>query len=141
MSKIFDAPTEVFEEQIDKLFSHKSTSNIDTLMNVLSLLVYQNTNNGDITDLYNTLTLNDFVKVITLFEGRTVKFPAKKDIKEWLILALCYYYREVEGMEWDEIHKILPFKISSISYGIKIRNLDRYIEQKMRELFMEENDE
>ena len=34
-------------------------------------------------------------------------------------------------MEWEDIKKEFPFEISSISYGIQIKNLNTWIKDKM----------
>lgn len=135
MAKQFKAPNDVFEAQIDDLFSRHSKGEMELIFQVLSLIIFQSTNNDNLSNLYHSVDLENFVKVLSVFDGLEVKFPSKKKLKDWLLFALCYYYRDIEQMSWDEIKKILPFDISSISYGIKIRNLNKFVLEQMNDLF------
>lgn len=134
----FKTPTEVFEKQLDELFSRKSDSEIDTIFRIVSLVINNDySNNTDLRDLYRVIDLESFVKVVSIFENRSVKFPSKNSVKESLMLALCYYYKEIEGWSWEQIKNSLPFDISSISYGIRIKSLDRFLINKINELVEE----
>jgi hypothetical protein len=137
MPKLFNNPSDVFEQQLDDLFVRKPESETDMLFKVLSLILYKNIHNRDIQDLYNSLDLESFSRVVTLFDGRTVKFPTREELKDALTLALCYYYKEIEGMDWDQIKATLPFEVSSFSYGTKIKSLDRYVYNQIGKIFKE----
>lgn len=126
---------DVFEEKLDRLFRRQNKSEIEIILECVSLIIYSTINNTDIVELYRLLDLADFVKVISLFDGRTVKFPTKTELRSSLLLAVLYYYREILNMDWDEIKEEFPFEISSISYGIQIKNLNNFIKQKMYEMF------
>jgi len=131
--------SDVFEEKIKQIFSKKKTKEIDLILQALSIVIYSTQNNTDIIEMYNLLDLNDFIKLITLFDGRVIKFPTKKQLRNSLMLAILYYYREIEGKSWDEIQKEFPFDISSISYGIQIKNLNNFIKQKIYEILKDVN--
>jgi hypothetical protein len=49
-------------------------------------------------------------------------------------LALCFYYREVEGLDWDEIHDKIPFQFSSISMSYKLKSLNAALKAELREI-------
>ena len=134
-NKIFSNPSDVFESQLNDIFSRNKKDEIDILFRVLSLILHNNSHNKDIIDLYKVLDLNSFSKVINVMDNKLVKFPSKEEFKDSLLFALCYYYREIENLSWDEIKKILPFDFSSFSYGIRIRNLNHYIVDQMTDLF------
>ena len=126
--------TNVFEEQVNRIFTKHKSDEVELILKALSLILYSTQNNTDIVELYRTIGLDAFIKIINLFDGRTVKFPPKKVIKNYLILALSYYYKEVEGKDWETIKQEFPFDITSISYGIQIKNLNNFIKQKMYEI-------
>ena len=137
-NKLFSTASDVFEEQLNELFLRKDDKDLNIVLQALSLILYQNSNNTDLVELYHLLDLEGFVKVITLYEDRTVEFPSKDEIKESIILSLCFYYREIENKSWNEIRDTLLFEISSHSYASKIKNLNKFIKKKMKEIFMED---
>ncbi len=127
-------PNDIFEDKIRNLFKKEKTTDMDLILEVLSLIIYNTQNNTDIIELYKLLNLDSFVKIITLFDGRIVKFPTKKFLRNSLLLSILYYYREIKNKSWEEIKQEFPFDISSISYGIQIKNLNNFIRQKMYEI-------
>ena len=140
-NSLFDNPETVFEEQINELFSEAADDDSNVILEALTIILYQNQKNTDLVELYKLIGIDGFVKVISLFEDRTVKFPSSGEVKESLILALCYYYREIKGLSWPEIRAKLPFEISPHSYGIRIKSLNRFVRKKLEQLFGEENGE
>lgn len=109
---------------------------MDILLKIVSLIITQNASgNDDLCRLYRVLKLEDFIKVVSIFDGRTVKFFSKDEIDEALVLALCYYYKEIEGKSWDQIRELIPFEISSISFGVKIKNLNSFLRAQIDGLF------
>lgn len=137
--KLFKNPKEVFEEQLNDLFLTRKEDDTDTIVRAFSIiLTMNNTKNRDMVDLYNLVGMDEFVSIISLFEKRTVVFPSKNEIKESILLALIFYYREVKGLSWVEIKEIVPFDFSSISYSSKLKGLNKYLVEKLREIFSKE---
>jgi len=136
--RVFKNPTEVFEEQLNDIFVKSKNENNNTVLQILSLLTYENTKNRDLTDLYNLVGVDEFVSIISLFEGRTITFPTKEEVKENLLLALVYYYREIENMSWPEIKEKIPFEFSTISYSMKIKSLNEKLKKRMNEMLQGE---
>lgn len=128
-------PEDVFEYKIDEILEDMEETEIDIVLKIFSLIFYSTQNNTDILELYRLLDLDSFVKVVSLFDGRTVKFPPREILKNHLLLSLLYYYREVEGKDWEKIKEEFPFAINSISFGIQIKNLNNFIKQKLSEIF------
>lgn len=133
----FDQPIDVFEDQLKSLFKDAGTQEVPTIIKAISLLLRMPESNEDMYDLYSLMGLENFVRVLTLFEGKKVIFPPKEEVKDMIVTALLYYYREIEHMEWKEIKKIVPFEFSSISYAIKIRNLNQFMESQLKEILSE----
>lgn len=125
---------DVFEYKIDEILEGMKETEIDIILKIFSLIFYNSQNNTDILELYKLLDLENFVKVISLYDGRTVKFPERETMKNNLLLSLLYYYREIENKSWDKIKDEFPFEISPISYGIQIKNLNNFIKQKLFEI-------
>ena len=40
----------------------------------------------------------------------------------------------MKGLSWDEIKEMVPFDFSSISYSFKIKNLNKFILEKLRDV-------
>lgn len=134
-SETFSTPVNLFEERLNELFKKKTTvRESDQVLLLVSMILLDNPNNTDLVDTYNLLGLEDFVKLVHLFDGRTVRFPTSGEIQEMIVLAFCYYYREVRGLDWDEIRAILPWDISSVSYGSRVKKLSAFIRGKITEI-------
>jgi hypothetical protein len=87
--------------------------------------------NRDLVTLYKLLPLEQFIRVVTAFNGRNVNFGTRSDLQESLMLATLYYYREIEGKSWDEVRKLVSEEINTIGYGAKIKNLTRMMKSKL----------
>lgn len=105
------------------------------ILSIFTLILNKNSHgNQDILNLYKILDdTNLFLKVISRFEGRTVKFPTVKEIEDSLTTALVYYYRE-QGMSWSEIKTILPVDFSPEGYSMKIKSLNSWILKSIKEI-------
>lgn len=139
--KLFSKPTEVFEEQLNDIFLRSTEDTNNLVLQALSILLHLPDSNRDLVDLYSLLGLEGFVSVMTLFENRTITFPSKDEVKELILTALLYYYREIENLSWGEIKEKIPFEFSSISYGIKIKKMNSFVSKKLYDLFVEEENE
>jgi len=136
--KLFSNPKEVFEEQINDLFLTSDNSEVNHVIRALSLILYAEDNlknKNDFLELYSLLGLEGFVSVISLFEKRTITFPSMEEIKEDIILSVIFYYKEIKNYSWNEIKKIVPFEFSSISYAFKLKKLNSFIQDQIREIF------
>lgn len=132
-TKLFSETKTVWESQLDELFSKKADTEIELIFEIVSLIMNSGSSDN-IQNLYSLLDLENFIRVITLFDGKTIKFPSKQSLKETFIWALCYYYKEIKQMSWREIEKLIPYEISTISYGIRIKQLNKHIEKEIHEI-------
>lgn len=139
---MFKNPTEVWEDQMNDLFVTKKIKDTNRVIEALSIILAMNhgNKNDGLVDLYNIKGLDTFLDVVSIFERKTITFPSKEEIKESVMLALVFYLREVQGMPWEEIKAMVPFEFSSISYSFKIRNLNRFVAEKLMEVFQEERE-
>lgn len=124
----------IWEKRIKEAFKRKKINNEDELWDIVHLILYENSHDRLLVDLYHTLDKENFIKVISLLDGRTFKSPSKKQMEETLLLAVFYYEKEVEGKTWEQIQSEYDFEIPTIKYGIRIKNLDNWIKQRMQEI-------
>ena len=135
MSSMFDQPKSAFEEQLNELFSEKKDDDKSLMLKAISIILFKDPKNKDLASLYQILGLENFARVINYFNGRTVTFFTRADFDDALITALCYQYKEIEGKSWDEIKDLVPFEISSISTGVKIKELSKTMRTALQDIF------
>jgi len=130
----------IWEKRIQSAFKNKHKlkghENIeDSLWNIVNLILYQNATGTLLNEIYDLFENKDnFVKLITLLDGRIFKSPTKKELEETMLLSILYYEKEIEKKTWKEIEKSYSFKIPTVKYGIRIRNLDNWIKQRTYEI-------
>lgn len=134
---LFKGSHDIFDEHLRDMFIKPKDTEMDLILKTVSLLIYKNCNNIDIIELYRLVGLETFTKIIMLFDGRSVKFPSKKEISDNLIYSLVYYYKEIQGLSWEKIKEKFPFEISGISCGIQIKQLDNFMRQNIESIYKE----
>ena len=139
--KIFNRTTNVFEEQLNDLFTDHSPNTSDKIARILSLLIYDRNMSDNLVQLYDLVGIDTFLLVCSLFEKKKVEFPSREELRDLIITATIYYYKEMEHKEWSEIKDILPFEFSPISYSFKIRNFSEFMNNKLRDILSGEEDE
>jgi hypothetical protein len=139
---MFKSESSVFEKQMREAF--KPVEEQNSLFSAVALVFYHNTKMSEIYDVYKLLGMEYFVKLVHLLDGRTVHLPTSAELQESILLALCFYYREVEGLDWDEIHDKIPFQFSSISMSYKLKSLNASLRSELKNIlrgdFGEEKD-
>jgi len=136
MDGLFDTPNNLWEHQLREILTQPEVKK-DPLFQILTA-VFQNTAHiTDVADIYRLLDLENFSRLVHLLDGRTVKFPTSTELKDSIILTLCYYYRKVEKLEWKDIHRLLPFDFPSIAVSRKISSLDEMIQEKINPFMTE----
>lgn len=132
----------VWEYRIKETFANKSKdSKVENqLWEIINLILYENSKDRILIDLYNVLDRETFVKVISLIDGRTFQPPSKKELEESILLAILYYEKEIKNKTWPQIQEEFDFEIPTIKYGIRIRNFDSWIKQKIHEIIRQKGD-
>jgi hypothetical protein len=133
---LFNTPNNLWEHQLREIFSQPEVRH-DPLFQILTVVFQSTANISDVSDVYRLLGLENFTRLLHLLDGRTIKFPTSTELKDAIILTLCYYYRKVEGFDWAKIHEILPFDFPSIAVSRKISNLDEEIRNKINPFLTE----
>ena len=135
---MYSNPKNIMQQHLkEQLGSDKDTSHIIEELIKLSLL--KNANKNEVllvfAEIYKLLGVENFTTLIGLIEGRTLTFPSSEEFKELLITVLCYYYKEVENKEWDEIKSIIGDPdLNSIKHGIRASALGNFLDQLTRGL-------
>ncbi len=132
---IIDNPNTILHEDINDMFKTKKENDFDILFSTLNLILMKNERNTDMIDLFNTLEMSSFIKVLHLFDGRTVQFTEANKFTDALILAIVYYLREVENIrDWDKVQEYFgSYKLDRLSIALKIHNLNEFTKQKIQE--------
>lgn len=85
------------------------------------------------SEIYNLLGPEKFTALVSLLDGKQLKLPTKKSFKDTLMVALCYYFRNIEKKSWDEVKQILGCQdLNTIKIGIKIGKLEEQLAEMMQ---------
>jgi len=135
--EFFKEENNVFEKQLKEAF--KPATEQSDLYRAIALVFYHNEKLSDIYDTYKLLGIENFVRLIHLLDGKTVKFPTSTELKDAIIFSLCFYYKEVEGLTWTEIHDRIPFPFSSLTVSYKIKSLNGVLKKELVNIFKEKS--
>ena len=133
---MINQPIDVVQDTINRLFKPKTEDDTDILFSIINLILLKNSNNMDMAEMYKNTDLSTFIKVLSLFDDRTVKFMKMDEFTDTLILAMVYFYRNVEGKSWDEIQEYFgTYKLNKTSLSNKIYYLEFFIKVRMNAMF------
>ena len=132
---MFKDESSVFEKQLRDAFRPVVNNEQSDLFRAIALVFQHNEKLSELYDAYKLLGVENFVRLIHLFDGRTVRFPTGTELKDAIILSLCFYYREIEGLTWEEVHDRIPFKFSSLTIAYKLKSLNAAIRKELVEIF------
>lgn len=142
---MIEKPTEVWEKRLQEAFKKKNKDQTQLFLDIVSIVLFQNEKAREIGDLYSILSLEDFVRVINLFENRTIEFPSKREIKDAIELALFYYYKHIRGVEsykdLKDMNIVDEKEFSSRSIGRKLTKLNDKLQEQIFSILMEIEDE
>ena len=130
---MYDNPKTILQQKIKESLDKQSSHVVSDLIK-LSLLKMAEKDEEMLVyaELYKLLGVEQFTEVISLIDGQTITFPTKEEFKETIITVLCYYYRNVENKEWDEIKILLGDPdLNNIKYGIRAASLGKFIDKML----------
>jgi hypothetical protein len=87
------------------------------------------TSSEDLYILAKLLKANDIKKIIDFYDGDTLKIPRKEDYRISMLVALCFFLKEIKGYSWSDIKDFIDLSdnntdiLSTISIGRKINNI------------------
>jgi hypothetical protein len=137
---LYNDPRSIFQKKIQNLLKNEAEG-IDTIFEKLftiqqillleRLPEIEKDNWKFLLEIYNTIGMKDFIKLISLLKSKTVTFPSEEELKDSILTVMCYYYKEVEKKNWKEITKLLNIpNLNTIKYGIRLRQLSEFIVRK-----------
>lgn len=128
---LYKEPKNILELKINEALGPSEEAMISDLIK-LSLMkrASKNTDYMIYTELYNLLGLEGFTNLISLVDGKPLILPTKEDFKDSVITVLCYYYRNVKNMDWEDIKSILGIPdINTIKQGIRSSQFESFIKE------------
>jgi len=133
--KVFKDPESILQEDMNRLFTTQKPKDLDIFFSIFSLFLYRNEHNTDLLDIFNSVDFEDYVKLLQKLEGRTVKFPTLTQMTDSIIFTLVYYYKEIKGLNLDEIkEELYDVKyISKLSLSLKVTHFNSWLKQKIHE--------
>lgn len=128
---MYESAKNVFQQRLKETI--KTTAAKDVIQDVIRLHLFKNAEKNEallsLVEAYDLLGLEKFTELISLLEGKTITFPKKEDFKDTIQLAVCYYYRIIEGKEWDEVKALLGEEdLPTIKYGIRIQQFQTFLQ-------------
>ena len=138
---LYKQPKTIFQDRINEIV--ESTVASEIIKDLIHLQMFKsaekNSKNLALVEIFNLLGVEKFTELIDLLDGKTIKFPTKDTLKEYVIIALCFYHKKYFGRTWPEIKEIIgDDKLKSIKYGLKVQNLEtfiKYLQDKTSERF------
>ena len=128
---------EKWRQQFNHLIDIKTeTDEIDRIFEVFEIVLGKNTNNN-MSNLFKTVGMENFIKIIQVFEGRVIKYPTAKELEDSLLLSLIFYYKEVKHLNWDKIREKVPVDFDAHEYGMKVRHVTNYIRKNLEKIMKE----
>lgn len=128
---MFKTAKSVFQQRLQDTL--KSDSSKDVIEDLIRLHLFKNAEKDEsmlvLVEVYDLLGLSKFMDLLSLLDGRTVAFPDREDMKDTVQLAICYYYRNIEGKSWSDIKEVLGDpELPTIKYGIRMQQLQTFLD-------------
>ena len=143
MDKVYQNPRSLFEQKVNDILTRESKSSafFEDIFKLQQMYTFEKlrvTQKSDdeawksLMQLFTLLGSVEFAKMITILGGKTITFPTEDDYKDSIITALCYYYKEIESLDWEQIkEKIDINKLNTIKYGIRVQQLKSFIDSQI----------
>lgn len=130
---MYDNPKNILQQKIKENLDKQSSHVVSDLVKLSLLKMAEKDEDMLIyAELYKLLGTEQFTEVISLADGQTITFPTKEEFKETIITVLCYYYRNMENKEWDEIKLLIGDPdLNNIKYGIRAASLGKFIDKML----------
>ena len=145
--EIYSSPKNLFQQKIKAIFNKESKEAKSLIADILKLFCLfkinrpqQSKNWEPLNEAFNQFGIKTFIEILDIFDGKTVRFPTRKELQDLIIASLCYYYKEIESKPWEEIKEILSIQENNtIQYGIKVRQLKTFLDQGMTQILFKKN--
>lgn len=134
---MYESPKNLLQQRLkEALTTHTSEVITDLIKLSLLRMAEKDENLLAFGEMYNLLGLEQFTELVSLINGKTLTFPSKDEFKDTITTVLCYYYRNVEGKEWEEIKQLLADPdLNTIKFGIRSTSYGNFLETMMKRLY------
>ena len=130
MPTIYSNPKSILQQKLNEALGTDSEQTVITDLLHLALLKKAQTNTDDLIydEIFKLLGLETFTNLIALVDGRSFKLPTKEEFQDTIITVLCYYYKNIDHKDWNEIKEILGIKdLNSIREGIRASQFEAFV--------------
>jgi len=138
---MYSNPRNIFQSKVENILNENKDQNdlFQVIFQLTQFLTFEKSPiKGDIDqwkslmELYSTFGSTQFARIITIMKGKTINFPTEEEFQDCIITSLCYYYKEIMNLSWDEIkEKLKTPRLNSIKYGIRVRQLRSFIDEQL----------
>jgi len=135
---LYENPRNLFQARVNSILRAEPESDqvFETIFKLNQVLQNERLSSESNSNQWKTmlqllelLGSKTFVRVIEILKGQTLKFPSSEELEDSILTTICYYYKEIQGKNWDDIRaEINVPNLNTISYGIKVRNLKAFID-------------
>ena len=125
----------MLKDEMQIFIQYKEKADEDLIFDIFNIVMQRKS--SDMAELFKALGMEGFLKVLNLFQGRTIDYATLREFEESLYVSLFYYYRKVKNMSWKKVKEKVGFDFSTKEYGAKLNNLDSFIVEKLNKLFEE----
>lgn len=128
---MFTTAKSVFQQRLKDTL--KTDSSKDVIEDIIRLHLFKGAEKNEgllaLVEVYDLLGLEKFMDLMNLLDGRTINFPKREDMRDTVQLAICYYYRNIEGKSWADIKDLLGDPdLPTIKYGIRMQQLQSFLD-------------
>ena len=141
---LYSNPRNVFQAKIHSVLGKEQQSSdlFESIFKLQQILSLEKINAGTqredpnqwrvLLELFSVFGSLQFSKIITIMKGKTITFPTEEEFQDSIITCLCYYYKEMENLSWDEVKEKLNLpKLNTIKFGIRVRQLKGFIDSQV----------
>lgn len=129
----------LWEEQLNQVFSQSKRSDMDEFLKILSIIIADEYPSSVIGSLYKNLGFEKFTDLINEFSGLQIEIPKREAFRDAILLALAYYYKHEKRMSWKDIKKEINFDdFAPLRTGRKLLKLDRTIKAQILNILSDE---
>lgn len=137
----------LFGEKLDGFLESSEDDEISLILKIVSFLFWKNHNNTDMINVYKMMAkeygddkgLHILYMLIDFFNGKSIDMVSLKDFHENISIAICYYYKDVLGLDWEEIKKRVPFDVNAVSISSKIKSLNNWMKNNINYIVNKHN--
>jgi hypothetical protein len=137
----YESPQTLFQQKINNILNRDSSKLkiFEDILKLQQLLAFEKLASSPdkggwepLFEVFSTLGSVQFARLVHAAKGRTLSFPTEEEYQDSILTVLCYYYKEIEGMDWDTIKdKLEEPKLNAIKYGIRVRQLKGFIDERL----------